>query len=173
MATNFGKAVASLALCLIGTGVAHAQTTALSLPELQRCATQVQQLRQDSARLTQQSNQLGTQRDAIDQRTAALTAEDAKTAETDLKNGLALHQQRMDNQAQAAALNAQIASLHREIDSLNVLKADYDHNCAARSYKRSDLNTLPQAQQAAMRAGMSDVQVPYVDPASLATPAAR
>lgn len=155
------------------SAVAFAEGSALSLPELQRCSIQVQQLRNDSSKLTQQSMQLNAERDAINQRTAALTAEDAKTAQTDLKNGLALHQRRMDNQAQAAALNARIAPLRREIDTLNLLKADYDRNCSGRPYRRADLDTLPEAQRSAMRAGMGDVQVPYIDPASQATATTR
>lgn len=156
-------------VALSASTVAVAEGKPLSLPELQRCSGQVQQLRADSAKLTQQSQQLNAERDAINQRTAALTAEDAKTAQTDLKNGLALHQRRMDNQAQAAALNARIAPLRREIDSLNLVKADYDRNCSGRPYRRADLESLPESQRSAMRAGMGDVQVPYIDPASLAT----
>jgi uncharacterized protein YaiL (DUF2058 family) len=160
-------------IALSASVVAKAEGTPLTLPELQRCSSQVQQLRSDSSKLTQQSTQLTAERDVINQRTAALTAEDAKTAQTDLKNGLALHQRRMDNQAQAAALNARIAPLRRDIDSLNVLKADYDRNCSGRPYRRADLDTLPEGQRSAMRAGMNDVQVPYIDPASMATATTR
>ncbi|WP_428309536.1 hypothetical protein [Hydrocarboniphaga sp.] len=167
---------ARIICCLVALSastVVVAEGKALSLPELQRCSSQVQQLRTDSSKLTQQSQQLNAERDAINQSTAELTAEDAKTAQTDLKSGLALHQRRMDNQAQAAALNARIAPLRREIDSLNLIKADYDRNCSGRPYRRADLESLPESQRSAMRAGMGDVQVPYIDPASLATATTR
>lgn len=173
MVTTIIRYTAALSLGLTAAAIAHAESQPLTLPELQRCASQVQQLRQDSARLTQQSSQLAAERDAINQRSAALTAEDARTAQTDLKNGLALHQRRMDNQAQAVALNARLAPLHREIDSLNLLKADYDRNCSGRPYRRAELDTLPEAQRVAMRAGMSDLRVPYIDPASAVTAAPR
>ncbi|MDB5969244.1 MAG: hypothetical protein JWQ90_1694 [Hydrocarboniphaga sp.] len=165
MADTIGRQFPGWVLGVMLSGAAQAQGSALTLPELQRCASQVQQLRQDSARLTQQSRQLDAERSAIMQRTDELNAEQAKLSADDLKNGLALHERRKSNQQQALALNTRVVPLRREIDTLNLLKTDYDRNCSSRPYRRADLDTLPEAQRSAMRAGMGDVQVPYIDPA--------
>lgn len=136
---------------------------ALAASQLQQCARQVSQLRQDSPVLTAQSEAIERERDAINRRTAELDAEDARIERDNLKAGLDLHQRRLDNQQRAKALNARLATLVAQIDALNALKADYDQRCSDRPYRRADLLALPAEQQAAMRAGLGDVQVPYID----------
>ena len=51
---------------------------ALAASQLQQCARQVSQLRQDSPALTAQSEAIERERDAINRRTAELDAEDAR-----------------------------------------------------------------------------------------------
>jgi hypothetical protein len=150
---------------LILTPLAQADAAPLKPDELRRCASQVQQLRADSPRLSEQSLEIDRERQQINQQTAALKAEDERLKPDDLKAGLDLHQRRQRNQAQAAALNARLGRLRREIQALNLLKTDYDRNCSNRPYRRADLDTLPENARNAMRAGMSDVQVPYIEAA--------
>ena len=61
----------------------------------------------------------------------------------------------------ARAFNEEVADFQRDLDAINALKARYAENCAGRDYRRADLNTLPEAQQKAMRRGLDDITVPY------------
>lgn len=131
---------------------------------LARCAAQVQTLLDESGRLTQAAVAFDRRRSALDERSAALRAERDAVAEGDLEAGLAVREKLKEHHAQTLAFNASVEQLKREIGSLNALKQDYDGNCANRSYRRSDLEGLPAEQQAAMRAGLRGVQVPYIAP---------
>jgi len=164
---NRAARLAALATGLMFAGMAQAEAPPLRLEELRRCASQVQQLRSGSAVLTAQSQRIELERNQINQRTAALSAEDVRLQPDNLKAGLDLHERRQRNQAEAQALNARLDQLRRQIDELNLLKADYDRGCSNRPYRRADLDTLPEPARAAMRSGMADVQVPYIDPASI------
>ena len=65
---------------------------------------------------------------------------------------------------EARAFNAEIERIKDEIRAINVVKQQYAANCAQRSYRRSDFERLSPQAQAAMRAGMGGIEVPYTEP---------
>lgn len=156
--------LAAITAVVLSAGTAQAQNAPLTREALAGCAAQVLQLRQDSALQTGRAAQLDAQRIALNQRSDALAAEDVRLQPDNLKAGLDLHQRRLQNQQQATALNAQVAQLRVDIDGLNRLRRDYDQRCSQRPYRRADLDALPEAARSAMRAGLGDVQVPYLSP---------
>lgn len=150
--------------CVLAAPHAAAQNTAPLAPDvLARCATQVQQLREESARLTQKSAEADVRRNAINERSAALKAERDALKSDDLEGGLAVRQRLQDHHAQTVAFNAEVEKLKTEIRAVNVLKREYDANCANRSYRRADLEALPESSRNAMRVGLGGVQVPYIE----------
>lgn len=151
-------------------GAAAAQEPALSREELSRCATQMQTLRAESTRLNTYNAQLDEQRIVINRRRAALDSERAGLDADDLAAGLEFRQRNKQHHEQALAFNAEIEQIKRDINAVNQLKNDYDGGCAQRSYRRSDLDSLPEAARHAMRTGLDGVQVPYLDPATPLTP---
>ncbi|MEQ1438593.1 hypothetical protein AAG565_04450 [Fontimonas sp. SYSU GA230001] len=157
----------SMALALIiGLGPAAAQDGSgepLSAAELARCAQQVQQLRAESARILADSARLDAQRGRIDERRRRIEADAATPDRGDLAQRLALSDRRQQLSAEATAFNARIEQLRGEIASINAVKLDYERGCAQRPYRRRDLERLPQAAQEAMRAGLDDVRVPYIE----------
>ena len=162
--------IASLGAC---SGAALAEAPPLNRAELARCAAQVQTLRSDAPRLTQTSQTYDQRRQAINQRSAELRVLRDGVSPDDLAQGLAIRQQLQEHRERTIAFNAQVEQLKRDLIGLNALKQDYDRNCAKRSYRRSDLETLPPEQQSAMRAGLSGIAVPYLDPAAAAATATR
>jgi Skp family chaperone for outer membrane proteins len=152
----------SVLVSALVAGAAQAEAEPLAAPALARCATQVQTLREESARLNARNEEIDARRSSINARKAALDAERPTLPPDDLAKGLDFRQRAKAQQADAVQLNADLEQLKREVAVLNRLKDDYDANCAQRSYRRKDLDALPPAAQAAMRAGMNDVQVPYV-----------
>lgn len=146
---------------------AAAQTAAQSAPlapdVLARCASQVQQLREESTRLTQKSAEVDVRRNAINERSATLKAERDALKADDLEGGLAVRQRLQDHHAQTVAFNAEVEKLKTEIRGVNGLKRDYDGACANRSYRRADLDALPESARNAMRVGLGGVQVPYIE----------
>jgi hypothetical protein len=160
-------ALAMSAAMMFGTGLATAANdTALSASELARCANQVERLRTESARLTQWNTQLDVRRDLINARAADLDKEAATIPKDDLKRGLDYVDRRKAHQAEAIKFNAEIDQIRKDIAALNVVKDEYDRNCADRSYRRSDLDALPAGPRTAMQAGLQGVAVPYIDPAA-------
>lgn len=167
-----------LPLLLLGTGLwaatlpASAEVPPLSRDALMRCALQVQTLRVDAPRLTQTSYDYEQRRQAINQRSVVLKAERDRVPADDLEQGLAIRQQLQQHRDETIAFNAQVEQLKRDIQAINLLKQDYDRGCAQRPYRRSDLESLPGEQQAAMKAGLSGIRVPYLDAsaASSSTP---
>lgn len=155
-----------------GTGSAWAQApvSKLTPTQLSRCANEVQRLRDESARLTQWNARLDARRDILNARARDLDAEEGTIAKDDLQRGLDYVTRRKQHQADALAFNAEIDQIRRDIATLNVVKDDYDRNCADRSYDRADLDRMPEGPRNAMRAGLEGVAVPYLDPA---TPAAK
>lgn len=150
---------------LLATGSVHAQD-ALSIQALAQCATQVQHLREESARLNRHNGELDVQRKDINQRSAALQAERASLAPDDVEKGLNYRQRLQAHNANTLAFNARIEQIRLDIDAINVRKLEYDRECAKRPYHRADLDTLPTAQREAMRAGLSGVEIPYIEPAA-------
>lgn len=136
---------------------------ALSVEELARCAQQVRHLRGESVRLMSESERLEAQRVGIEERRRAVEADAAGRGRDDLAANLALSERRSRLNAEATTLNDGVARLREQIAALNGVKRDYEALCAQRPYRRADLEALPQADQAAMRAGLDDVQVPYVE----------
>lgn len=67
--------------------------------------------------------------------------------------------------AAAAAFNQRMDTFRENVKALNRVKRDYHRRCHGRPYARSDLLTLPAAQQKAMQQGLSDVVVPFLAPA--------
>lgn len=142
---------------------AAAQSAPLAPDVLARCASQVQQLREESTRLTQKSAETDVRRNAINERSATLKAERDSLKADDLEGGLAVRQRLQDHHAQTVAFNAEVEKLKTEIRAVNGLKRDYDGACANRSYRRADLDALPESARNAMRVGLGGVQVPYIE----------
>lgn len=151
------------ALSLLAANVAQAQTP-LSKEALSKCASQVQSLRDESARLTQKNAEVDLRRSAINERSAALKTERDNLKPDDLQGGLALRQSLQQHSLDTLAFNADVEKLKSDIRAVNEVKKDYDGNCANRSYKRADLDALPEAAQSAMRNGLGGVQVPFIAP---------
>ncbi|MGQ0698976.1 MAG: hypothetical protein ACT4PZ_12130 [Panacagrimonas sp.] len=159
----------NLALALTASltcGAAQTQAPALSAEQLARCAGQVQSLRDESARIHTLNAQHDRTRDAINARSAALKAERNTIDPDDLDAGLNLRERLAQHTANTLAFNAEIAKIRGEINAVSALKDEYDRNCAQRPYRRTDFDSLPEAARNAMRAGLSGVQVPFLDPAS-------
>ncbi|WP_028081632.1 hypothetical protein [Solimonas soli] len=150
---------------LLAGGVAQAQAPPLTAAALRACATQVQQLRSGAAQLNRQVAEADARRERIDAQGAALRQEAAQLDREHLQAQLDLQQRRRRHNDEAAAFNAQMLAQRRAIDELNRVKADYARQCAERSYRRSDFAALSPDAQAAMRAGLDDIVVPYVEPA--------
>ncbi|WP_420467427.1 hypothetical protein [Panacagrimonas sp.] len=143
-----------------------AETPPLSRDALVRCAEQVQLLRSDAPRLTQTSVVYEQRRQAINQRSAQLKTLRDNVSPDDLAAGLAIKQQLDEHRDQTISFNAQVEQLKRDLVQINAVKQDYDRNCSRRSYRGSDFQTLSAEQQAAMRAGLSGIAVPYLDPSA-------
>lgn len=141
----------------------HAEGTPLTHDQLQQCATQVQQLRADSARLTRASFDANAQKSAYEARAQALQAEGAALAPEDVQALTDLNARRQRHNQDLLAFNAQIQQLRSAITALNAVHTEYDRNCSNRPYRRSDFNGLSPTAQQAMRAGLADVTVPYLD----------
>lgn len=158
--------VAVTAALMAGTVLAQgsSQAPALSPEALARCAAQVQTLRADSAALTQKNAEYDLRRNAINERSATIKAERDALKPDDFDGGTALREQIKQHTAQTLAFNADVEQLKRDIEAVNVVKRDYDSNCANRPYRPADLEALPEADRAAMRAGLGGVQVPYIAP---------
>lgn len=120
----------------------------LSAEALAECAAQVQTLRSESERLN------------------ALAAEHERRRERLEAERRDLHdsESRKRYNEAARAFNEEVADFQRDLDAINALKARYAENCAGRDYRRADLDTLPEAQQKAMRRGLDDITVPYAAP---------
>ncbi len=161
---------ALVAMIACSTGAAAAQTPPLSAEALARCAGQVQSLRAESARLNQKNQLIDDRRNAIEQGAANLATQAHAADTNDLKTGLARHDQLQRHNQNVLAFNAEVEQLKREIVAVNAVKLDYDRGCSNRPYRRADLERLPETARNAMRAGMADVVVPYLDPAASALP---
>lgn len=162
---------AMLALLLGLPAAAQDAAPPLNAAELGRCARQVQTLRQESLSLRQRTAALDSQRRDINLRGDSLREASSRLADDDLKGGLALHDRRIKLSGEAEHFNADIEALRNDIEAINAVRADYDRHCSQRRYSRRDLDALPAEEQAAMRAGLADVQVPYLaDDAALVAP---
>lgn len=160
------KRLLSCLLLAAAASVSAEEFPPLTLDALSRCASQVQTLRSESERITRASAAMDQRRDAINERSAQLERERDQPTGDDLASGLEFQQRMIKHQTQVVMFNSEIESLRGEITALNALKFDYEQRCARRPYKRSDLEKLPQADQQAMRTGLNDVKVPYIDPES-------
>lgn len=145
-------------------GAARAEPAPLSSAELARCASDALQLRQESARINQLNATLDQRREAINRRSAALDAESAQLDRSNLDAGLELNARQQQHNADANSFNGEIARIRDDITAINGIKDRYDRSCSERPYRRNDLAALPAAAQAAMRSGLADVEVPYLDP---------
>ncbi|NKF22073.1 hypothetical protein [Solimonas marina] len=146
--------------------LAQADPVPLDAAALRACATRVVELRSGSAQLTLRSSALEARRAQLDARAPALQNAGGAPAEADLDAHLDLQQRRRQHHDEALAFNAEVAQQRQAVDALNGVKQDYARECAGRPYRRRDFTALPASLQAAMRAGLDDVVVPYVDPAS-------
>lgn len=155
-----------LAASLLSAGLAAAGPAPLDLAALRECAARVQTLRSESPGLLRQSAALEARRQVLDGQAQALQAEAARADPDALEAQLALRQRRQQHNAEAQAFNDEIARQRQQIDALNVLKRSYERDCADRPYRRADLEALAPAAREAMRAGLDDIEVPYVDPAA-------
>lgn len=149
--------------------VAWATTTSawaaetLTADELAHCAGQVQRLRTESPLLLERNARAEKERQRIDDARQDLEASVANAAGGELASGLAAHDRRARLNADAQVLNAQVAQLRGDIARINAVKRDYETRCAQRSFRSADLAQLPADAQAAMRAGLDDVQVPFIE----------
>lgn len=154
---------------LIGAGPAVG-ADALSADELATCAGHVQRLREESPRLLQAGAHLDAERNALMRRRDGLYA---SAGGDDLREGLERRQAREQLDTEMRAFNRRVEATRAEIAALNASWRDYDRLCSQRPYRRSDLERLPPAAQAAMRAGLQDVRVPYLPEALPESPAQR
>ncbi|MGB0954672.1 MAG: hypothetical protein ACPGZP_01585 [Panacagrimonas sp.] len=157
-----------IALSLLVGAAAFAQApqssaSELSTSELVRCAQQVEILRREAPPMGQRYRQLDARRNFINQRTAALRAEASSGAGSDLDAHLDFEQRNLQHRQQTIAFNAELAAYVQEVRRIEGIKREYDRVCAGRPYRRSAFQALPPHLQAAMRAGLSDIRVPYVD----------
>ena len=143
---------------------AHAQPQPLSAEALARCASKVEHLRSEAPRLLARSDAADVQRESIRQRQQAMSEEARGIGSDDLRAGLDYSERRRLLNEEARAFNAGIEGLRREIDAINVVKQQYHAQCAQRPYRRADFERLSQAAQAAMRAGLEGIEVPYIEP---------
>jgi len=153
-----------LVLGLFGAAPLHAEEP-LSAEALRTCAAQVQDLRERAPRLYAEVQGADARRAEINAQSAALQREADGLAREDLNAHLDLQQRRKAHNEVAAAFNQQMVEQRQAIEALNRVKAAYERNCADRSYRRSDFAKLTPEAQAAMRAGLHDIVVPYVEPA--------
>jgi hypothetical protein len=144
-------------------GAAQAQVEPLSAGALAQCASKVQQLRMEAPQLLARSEQSDLQRESIRQRQQALTEEAQGIGSEDLRAGLDYSERRRLLNEEASAFNIAMAQLRAEIDAINVVKQHYHANCAQRPYRRSDFERLTVEAQAAMRAGLEGIEVPYIE----------
>lgn len=155
-----------LFLALLVAAPAQADNAPLELATLRNCASQVQQLRSDATRLNANTAQLDVRRTALDRRSAALQAETAQLDRDNLRATLDLQQRRKQHNDELLAFNAEIARHRQAIVAVNQVKQRYAQDCADRPYRRADFQRLPADAQAAMRAGLDDIEVPYLDSAA-------
>jgi hypothetical protein len=138
----------------------------LSREALAQCAQQALSLRTDSQRLNADNDRFDVERTQINAEKASIEATAASVAKDDLNAHLALHQRNDAHVARATEFNARIEAHKRQIDQINGVKQQYDRNCSGRPYRRAELEALPAPLQDAMRRGLQDVVVPYLDPAA-------
>lgn len=149
---------------LLLAGTAHAQAEPLSADALAQCAQQVRQLRGEAPRLLARNARLDAQRESIRRRQRAMTEAANAIGSDDLETGLDYSERRRVLNEEAKAFNAEIARIRDEIAAINIVKQQYAANCAQRSYRRSDFERLSPEAQAAMRAGLDGIEVPYIEP---------
>lgn len=154
--------VAAVALTLLAE-TARAQAAELSGESLAQCANHALQLRSQAPRLLRLSVQMENERTLIHQRSAQLKTEAAATPRDDLRAQLELRERRNAYNAQATNFNARMENLKQDINGINVVKQAYERNCAGVPYRRSELAKLSPAAQEAMRLGMADLEVPYIE----------
>ncbi|QHS08774.1 hypothetical protein [Sinimarinibacterium sp. NLF-5-8] len=148
-------------LLLSCTARAQEPAPPLDASQLQVCAEQVQRLQQESPVLLAQSQQSQIKLQGLLQRRRALN-DAAGGGDESLQAYLTPQQQRAQLDRDIGAFNHQVDDLRARIAALDALKRDYDQRCAGRSYRRSDFAQLSDARQAAMRAGLAQVRVPYL-----------
>jgi outer membrane murein-binding lipoprotein Lpp len=144
-------------------GAAHAQVEPLGAGALAQCAQQVQQLRSEAPRLLARNAQLDVQRESIRRRQHAMSEEAKGIGSGELEAGLDYSERRRVLNDEARTFNAEIERIRGEIDAINAVKQQYTANCAQRSYRRSDFERLSPEAQAAMRAGLEGIEVPYIE----------
>lgn len=149
--------IAALALTLATSGNAQTGANAtngtLGAEALAECAERVQHLREESARLNRAADEFEQRRQALAEQHASI----------DGGQGVEASGRLLEYNKQAESFNEDIAAFRDEVMAVNDTKQWYHDNCANRSYRRSDLEALPAAQAAAMRAGLADVEVPYIE----------
>lgn len=171
MSAMFRSRLLAAVLCgaLVGFAPARAeQAQALSPEQLATCAGLVKALRSEAPRLTGLSHSYDQRRDFINNRSAALQAERKTIDPDDLSRGLDFRQRMQKHTAETIEFNQQVETLKRDVTAINLSRDRYDRECARRPYRRADLEALPADDAEAMRAGLSGVQVPYLDPAATA-----
>ena len=139
-----------LALVFLYFGSAQAAETnsSLTAEQLAHCASQVQTLRPESARLNDVAQQNESRRAALAQQHGGAN----QSADLVIKY----------NQA-AAAFNNHMQQFRQDVAEINAIRTAYDQRCANRSFRRADLEALPPSLADAMRAGLADVQVPVTN----------
>lgn len=159
-ASRFGATI------LLGIGclptLCLAEAAPLTHAELTQCASQIQALRQDSARLTQETYRADARKSALEAKAAALRAEGESISPDNTAAAIDLSQRRVEHNRETEAFNTQIGQLRSEIVAINAVKQQYHENCSNRPYRRSDFNGLSNEAQQAMRSGLADVTVPYL-----------
>lgn len=153
----------ALTLPLVTAAAAQAPTP-MTIEELRGCAQQIQHLRTESPRLLTRNaaqderlTRILDERRSLEQRRSALGRDD-------LEAGLAIRARQAELNTEARALNAEVQQLRDDITAIGAVRDDYDRACSGRPMRRSDVEQLSAADQAALRSGLRDVQVPFLPP---------
>lgn len=153
-----------LLLALVAPLAAAQSPSPMSREELAGCAERIQRLRAESPRLLARNAELDQRLEHIQAERRRLDAESAGLDRGDFERGLAIRARREQLNDEARALNAEVFRLREDIQAISAVKAEYDRVCAGRPLDRRDTATLTESQQAALRAGLADIQVPFLAP---------
>lgn len=148
-----GIAALTLTLATAGNAQEEPDEATLGAEALAKCAERVQNLREESTRLNRAADEFEQRREALAEQHASI----------DGGQGVEASGRLLEYNKQAETFNEDIAAFRDQVMAVNDTKQWYHDNCANRSYRRSDLEALPADRAAAMRAGLADVQVPYIE----------
>lgn len=147
-------AIAAIATALLFPTSAQAEGNErlLNANQLRECAQMVRKLRERAPALHNRNQQLDKRRHELAEERARLNN---NRGDTDMQAWGRYNER-------AAAFNNDMVAFRSKVAEVNAIKHAYDKNCANRPFRNSDFQALPKALRKAMKAGLSDVRVPYL-----------